>query len=54
MGDLSFFLMLHDLADAETPLIAGLAAGRSRPRSDAAALSPAAVPDRGRARRGRW
>jgi hypothetical protein len=26
MGDLSFFLMLHDLADADTPLIAGLAA----------------------------
>ena len=25
MGDMSFFLMLHDLADAETPLIAGLA-----------------------------
>lgn len=24
MGDMSFFLMLHDLADAETPLIAGL------------------------------
>ncbi len=47
MGDMSFFLMLHDLADAETPLIAGLDL-LSSPVERVRALSPALVLDRGR------
>ena len=39
MGDMSFFLMLHDLADAETPLIAGLEPLSSTIRRGASAIA---------------
>ena len=49
MGDVSFFPMLHDLAVAETPLIAGLEL-LSAPVDDAARYGAPAGPDRGRPR----
>ena len=49
MGDMSFFLMLHDLADAETPLIAGLDSAAS-PASEGERYSrPLSLTEAGRA-----
>jgi len=49
MGDMSFFLMLHDLADAETPMIAGLEL-LSSPVDDATRYGrPLSLTDAGRA-----
>ncbi len=40
MGDMSFFLMLHDLADAETPLIAGSSPCRLKSTTTSVTAAP--------------
>lgn len=49
MGDMSFFLMLHDLADAETPLIDGLEHLSSPTGSEERYGRPLSLTDTGRA-----